>query len=163
MRPDTYSILAGFPGVGKSTLSTPSSDGTKLIPVDSDSSGFDKSQFPANYIRHIQEQVSYGRAVLVSTHAVVRQALIDARMRFLLVFPDRSLKEEYQARYLGRSGFNGGSNFAELIGKHWDTWIDECEAHAAAGFPVIRLQADQYLADVVEMYRGDVIQFVVRP
>ena len=44
-------VIAGFPGVGKSYLFKGNSEQY----ADSDSSTFDKSDFPANYMRHIAE------------------------------------------------------------------------------------------------------------
>ena len=67
-------VIAGFPGVGKSYLFKGNSEQY----ADSDSSTFDKSDFPANYMRHIAELLgSTDKTIFVSTHDTVRQALID--------------------------------------------------------------------------------------
>lgn len=77
-------VISGFPGVGKSTLFN-----TGLNCSDSDSSKFDKSLFPGNYISHIQKLLNSGELdfVFVSSHEIVRDALISAEIPFTLVYP----------------------------------------------------------------------------
>ena len=48
-------VICGFPGVGKSTLFKELEDSDYLV-LDSDSSTFDKTKFPENYIEHIKEK-----------------------------------------------------------------------------------------------------------
>lgn len=75
-------VYAGFPGVGKSKLTGDEPD----IYMDSDSSKFDKSDFPRNYIEHIREAIKT-HTILCSTHESVRTALIEAGIPFTLVYP----------------------------------------------------------------------------
>lgn len=75
-------VYAGFPGVGKSKLTGDEPD----IYMDSDSSKFDKSDFPRNYIEHIREAIKT-HTILCSTHEAVRTALIEAGIPFTLGLP----------------------------------------------------------------------------
>ena len=55
-------IISGFPGVGKSHLvNQAKKSGNELL--DSDSSTFDKKNFPENYIKHIKKNVNTGKSI----------------------------------------------------------------------------------------------------
>lgn len=116
-------IVCGFPGVGKSTMFNNPNGFTVR---DSDSSMFDKANFPENYIKHIkgliEEKIDY---IMVSSHEVVRNALLDNNIRFTLVYPDISLKKVYLQRYRNRGNLE---SFVSLLDKMWEEWIGQCEA-----------------------------------
>lgn len=82
-------IIAGFPGVGKSTLFN-----NGLNCTDSDSSKFPKDAFPRNYIEHIKSLLEKKEHdyIFVSTHETVRHALLAARLNFMLVYPSISFE-----------------------------------------------------------------------
>ena len=86
-------VYSAFPGVGKTTYFNK----TKLYVLDSDSSKFDKKKFPDNYIQHIERNIQDPNVdkILVSSHKDVRDALVARGINFVLVYPDRSLKDEY--------------------------------------------------------------------
>ena len=119
----TGKVICGFPGVGKSTLFKELKD-SKYKVLDSDSSTFDKKDFPANYIAHIKEKTKEGYTILASSHKEVRDALINEEMMFTLVYPDKSLKDEYLARYKERGS---PQSFIDLLDENWDTWIGQCD------------------------------------
>lgn len=116
-------LCAAFPGTGKTTMFNKYA-GTKKIILDSDSSQFNKDQFPQNYLQHIKENIGKADIICISSHKEVREALVANGLPFVLIYPHRSLKDEYIARYTDR----GNSHFfIELVEKNWDLWIDECE------------------------------------
>ena len=117
-------VLSGFPGVGKSYVYEKYKFNSDRIILDSDSSKFDKSKFPANYIEHIKENLDKVSIIMVSSHKEVRDALLDAGIDFIVVYPDKSLKEDYLKRYKERGNAQA---FIDLIDRMWDTWIDEIE------------------------------------
>lgn len=86
-------IISGFPGVGKSYFANSFNS-----VQDSDSSLFDKDDFPNNYISHIRRLNDGKRLILVSSYEVVRDVLVANDISFNLVYPDRSLKFEYLDR-----------------------------------------------------------------
>jgi hypothetical protein len=66
-------------------------------------------------------------------------------IKYDLVFPDRSIKDEFIQRYIDR----GNSDFfVKLLTEKWDDFIDSCENDRTIGRKY-RLQAGQYLADVL--------------
>ena len=82
-------LVSAFPGCGKSHLFK--NKGDKVI-LDSDSSTFDKSEFPKNYIKHIKENIGKADVILISSHDVVRDALLVNGIKFTLVYPRLMIK-----------------------------------------------------------------------
>lgn len=115
-------VICGFPGVGKTTLfQRLKAEGLPVL--DSDSSQFDKSQFPANYINHIKNAIASGHWVFCSTHKVVREALHAAGISYVLCYPiHKYLKEEYIQRYIDRGSPEA---FIKLMESKWDEFFDD--------------------------------------
>ena len=136
-------VVSAFPGCGKSHLFR--NKGEKKI-LDSDSSTFDKSQFPQNYIEHIKSNIDEVDIILVSSHKEVRDALVNEGIDFTLVYPRKDIKDEYIQRYIDRG--NDGK-FVELLKQNWDNWTDELENQE--GCEKIELESGQYLSNVIEL------------
>lgn len=136
-------IFSGFPGVGKSTLFKHFPDQV----ADSDSSTFDKSDFPANYIRHIQSVIEDGskEVLFVSSHKVVRDALTEAEIDFTLVYPSLECKEEYLRRYINRESPEA---FIKLLTTQFDNWVNECMEFEG---DKIELPSGKYIADLIDL------------
>ncbi len=142
-------IIAGYPGIGKSTIfeyhsiysekrtGTLKHHGHYLRILDSDSSLFrwkydingvkldEKNlEFPNNYINHIKENLYSQDIIFVSTHKVVRDALKDAGLEYIVAYPDKSLKKEYMNCYKFRGNDDAFINFQD---KMWDSFIDDIE------------------------------------
>jgi len=132
-------VISGFPGIGKSHFQS-----TRERVSDSDSSKFPKDNFPANYIEHIKVAINDNAFVMVSSHDVVRQALVDNNIPYMLVYPAKELKAEYMQRYTERGS---PQPFLDLMDKNWDSFVDGCKSQD--GCTHIELQAGQYLSDVV--------------
>lgn len=133
-------LLSAFPGTGKSYFYKNS----KKTVLDSDSSTFDKSKFPENYMKHIKGNKKKADYIMISSHKEVRDALVENDLDFTLVYPDISLKDEYLKRYKER-----GSNekFVELLSKNWENWIEELESQK--GCRKIVLKSGIYISDVL--------------
>jgi hypothetical protein len=65
-------IVSAFPGTGKTYCWV----NTDLDVIDSDFSTFAKSDFPNNYIKHIKSKIGTKDIILVSSHSIVREALV---------------------------------------------------------------------------------------
>lgn len=109
-------IISGFPGVGKSFL-------TKTITsvIDSDSSKFDKKDFPNNYVKNIKKHNKNGKIVLVSSHKEVRDILIKEGLLERIYYPKIELKEEYLLRYKERGS---PVEFINFMRKNWESFIN---------------------------------------
>ena len=138
-------LVAGFPGTGKTHYTnTESGYMPQGFATDSDSSKFDKSDFPQNYIEHIKEKISEGYArIFISSHKEVRDALVANGLEFTLVYPKKELKEEYLYRYKERGSPDG---FINLISNNWDLWLDELKNQE--GCKHIELESRQFIANV---------------
>ena len=95
-------VISGFPGVGKSYLF----NNTDLKVLDSDSSNFSwikdsegrntkerNPDFPQNYIDHIKKNIGKVDIILTSSHDVVRKALKESCIDYILVHPNIRAKE----------------------------------------------------------------------
>lgn len=125
-------VICGFPGIGKSTMFKNKGD-AKIL--DSDSSTFDKSEFPANYIKHIQEKTAEGYTILASSHDTVRKALVEAGIPFVLVYPRLECRDEYLRRYQKRGSPQA---FIDLLADNFNKWIDGCLQQKRCAHYVLR-------------------------
>lgn len=130
-------VICGFPGVGKSTLFA--NKGNQKI-VDSDSSTFDKADFPANYIAHIKQKLADGYTVLCSTHKDVRAALVAEGIDFILVYPLLECKDEYLRRYVKRGS---PASFVFMMDSKWEEFVNDCASQESCTH--VRLGHDQYM------------------
>lgn len=137
-------VICGFPGVGKSTYvkDFKKENGDKIL--DSDSSKFDKKDFPNNYIKHIKETIKEGKTILASSHDVVRNALIKEKIPFTLVYPDKKCKDEYLKRYEKRGS---PESFIKLLSDNWDNWIDQCDAIDSKIITKVKLNCKEFISD----------------
>lgn len=135
-------VISGFPGTGKSYYFTTQ---TKYSCLDSDSSKFDKSRFPQNYIDHIKENMGKVDIIFVSSHVEVRKALFDNSIEFTSVYPKHSLKREYLERYKKR---NNNSSFIGLLNNMWDNWMEDLYTQKYTS-KYIRLDSNEFMSDIV--------------
>jgi len=145
-------VISAFPGCGKSFIFKNNKDKNKVI-LDSDSSEFSwikkgerNPDFPNNYIEHIKENIGKADIIFVSSHKDVRNSLVDNNIKFTLVYPDESLKDEYIERYIQR---NNEDSFIELLKKMWETWMEELKGQT--GCKKIILKSGQFLKDVINI------------
>lgn len=147
-------VIAGFPGVGKSYLYNLRKD---LKILDSDSSkyswispGVRNSNFPDNYMIHIEENLGKADIILTSTHDVVRRALDQHKIKFYLVYPSSDLLNEYVERYKRRGN---DVAFITLMQDKWNIFIDECKNFKSSYCTKIELQKSQHLKDILHLIK----------
>lgn len=103
--------------------------------------------FPNNYIEYIKSFIGVADYIFVSTHEVVRNALKEAGIDFYIVYPDKSLKEEWVGRCFLRGS---GESFCKLIADNWDMWIDQIEKEIKEDHRKNhRLLHGEYMADAL--------------
>lgn len=136
-------VYSAFPGTGKTTYF----NNTYKNVLDSDSSKFDKADFPSNYIEHIKRNLEDDTVekIMVSSHKDVRDALVSDNIPFVLIYPEKDLKDEYLQRYKDRGNNDA---FVDLLDKNWDNWMDEMDNQDASY--KIRLKSGQYMSDVID-------------
>ena len=142
-------IICGFPGIGKSWIKFNSIlsclQGSVFSITDSDSSKWGKDRFPDNYINYISgnHKANPVNLLMLSTHKEVIKGLVEKGLNPTIVYPDRSLKDEYLDRYRNRSN---KAAFVEILNSKWDDFIDDIESFSC---PKIKLNTDEYLVDVL--------------
>ncbi|MEG2289571.1 MAG: hypothetical protein RSC24_06350 [Clostridium sp.] len=125
-------IISGFPGVGKSEYFKNQEYNDRTC-LDSDSSEFSwvkdefgnntkerNQDFPNNYIEHIKANIGKVDIIFVSSHDVVRDALKENNIKYVLVYPEMNSKEEYIKRYKQRGNNDG---FIDFITSNWENFI----------------------------------------
>lgn len=146
-------IICGFPGVGKTTAAN-----NKKNLLDAESSAFShifdpenfgerprNPHFPENYIDFIEENTGEYDLIFVSSHASVREALTARGIQYLIVAPEKELKNEYLIRYLKRGS---DIDFIELLNEKWDEFLTGIENDGA---PVIWLKEKETLSNLIAM------------
>ena len=142
-------VYSAFPGCGKTRATQWFVENDRFV-LDSDSSKFPKERFPDNYLDHIEAVRHSVMLVFVSSHEPVRKGLVDRGIPFVLVYPDKSLKDEYLKRYDRRGS---GQAFADLLDANWDDWIDQLVAQRDCEHLV--LGSAEYLLDAMMWKGGD--------
>ncbi len=145
-------VISGFPGVGKTHAFNHLYHKNDCVWIaDSDSSLFSWSSpgvwhpdFPNNYMDHIKDLIGMVDVIFVSSHKVIRDAMVAAGIDFELAYPDRSLKQEYLERYRARGS---AESFIQLIDNNWDNFLSELENQE--GCRHIVMSANKYLVDYV--------------
>lgn len=131
-------IISAFPGCGKSYYSNTSNKLEGLKVSDSDSSMFSwvldeegkstgvrNPEFPANYMAHIKQLIDDEYDIIfVSTHQEVRDALTEAGLKYILVYPLVDAKETFMGYYKQRKS---PDKFIELMDNKWDMFVGTCE------------------------------------
>lgn len=129
-------VISAFPACGKSYAYENLQDCFRGI-LDSDSSEFSwikdengnntserNPDFSNNYIEHIKDNLGKVEIIFVSSHDVVRNALKDNSIDYTLVYPDKSMKDEWLRRLKVRGN---NEKFISFIDSNFEKFIDEIE------------------------------------
>ena len=149
-------VISGFPGIGKSYAQQNFTKNKSGIFLDSDSSNFSwvintdgtkvrNSDFPKNYIEHIQENMNTADIICVSAHKPVLDALNEYKIPHVLVYPAYELKDEYLERYKKRGS---SAEFIKSMSENWQLYIRRMVNDICPN--KIQLSAGQYLKDVMD-------------
>ena len=153
-------IVCGFPGVGKSSAAQRCRDVADIEstefhwPTDWENINEpekmrveENPNWVSDYVNHIADMASqYGYSYcLVSCHDKVREEMDVRGIPYIVVVPNKDLKDEYLARYLKRGD---SFSFINQINTNWDDWLDEIDK---CGMPVIHLKAGQHISDILPL------------
>lgn len=152
MKTKIYSV---FPACGKTWLYEHQEDYNLKI-LDSDSSQFNwihvnglkerNPDFPANYIKHIKENIGKYDCIFVSSHASVREALDEEGIDFTIVYPEYSCKAEWVGRCFIREKNGESGCGAEAMYNNWEQWALECVQTGIEHNEIV-LQPREHLSD----------------
>lgn len=155
-------IISAFPTIGKTYAYNQMKDIKGLKVLDSDSSKFSwlydyspvtsdvivrqrNPEFPNNYIEHIKQNMD-AHYLFVSSHENVRQAMKEAGIPYVLVYPRRDMLPEI----IGRCYLRGNNEqFIKVLIENWDNWIDSCENDTGAIDKHI-LGNNEHLLDLID-------------
>lgn len=139
-------VICCFPGVGKTTLVNNLRQ-TSLNVTAMDSRAFNKVDFPHNYIADVTAKINDGALVFADSHEDILEGFRQQGIDFVLVYPERDLKEEYLERYRQR-----GSSpvFVRLMNDRWDNFIDVCAAYSGPHTTSSVLGKGGYLTDALK-------------
>jgi hypothetical protein len=151
-------IICAFPACGKSYFFK-NAENVGISCIDSDSSNFKwvygyynngttkikNPDFPNNYIKHIKDSIGKYDFIFVSTHKEVREALRKADLKYILVYPELDLLEEW----VGRCYLRGEDNKfpIDLLVKNWNDWILDMMSEVDVEY--YRLKHGQHLSDII--------------
>lgn len=151
---DTY-VISAFPGCGKTVAYFDLKDTIKV--KDSDSSTFDKSEFPENYIKSIKEDIGKYDIIFVSSHKEVRDALEKEKIPYILFFPSYSRRSEFMENYVRR---RTSPELIKKIDANFDKWIHDIEEEESDYCQRIRLgEPGQYITN--EQHFVDLINHII--
>jgi hypothetical protein len=119
-------IISAFPGMGKSYAFNALKDKIKIL--DSDSSKFNKDDFPSNYIKHIKDNIADNDIIFVSSHKEVRDALEIEGIDYDLFYPSKERRNEFLENYVSR---HSPSGLIQKIDNNWPEWIDEIDGEVS--------------------------------
>lgn len=128
-------IVAGFPGVGKSYIATRFPRAVRDLEssdyhwvVDEEGNKIENPEWPKNYIETIAALDRSGMYmnVMVSSHKMIREEMAKAGIKYTNVYPENTpeMKKLIIERYRSRGS---SLEFIELLDAHWDEYIAEME------------------------------------
>lgn len=150
-------VVCAFPGSGKSVFYQSYSvyeghvNGIRIL--DSDSSEFSwvldedgnktnqrNPKFPLNYIKHIKDNIDKQDIIFVSSHELVRNALHDANIKYINIYPKDNITnmKEWRNRFIQRGN---SQSFIDIVMTNWSNWIKDMENDI---FAICRVSLDAY-------------------
>lgn len=155
-------IIAGFPGIGKSylekkdsnVLDLESSDYHWIYDLSLNNQDREKRkgcsnkklnpQWPKNYMEDILSCYETGNYsyILVAAQLEIMELLTMAQVPFTVVVPTEECKEEYRKRYQER---HNPPSFISKVFSNWDCYMEEIKRYS----DVFYLQPGQHLSDVI--------------
>ena len=135
-------IICGFSCIGKSSIEK---FDKKFTYFDLDSTYFKKNEgWEEVYIECAKALALVYDYVFLTTYYSVMEKLNAKNIEWTLIYPQKTLKEEYRARAIKRLS---PQDFVQGFFERWDEHIKDCEKIKNAN--KIELKAGQYLSNVI--------------
>ena len=141
-------IISGFPGVGKSETAKKYKK-VQILDLDSSPfvwlpSGLKNPDFPINYMQAIKDNIGKYDVIFVSAYQIIRDALVNHKIPYLLIYPNKELKHIYIDKY-NKNGNSAQS--IEYINNNWEKLIGDIEHET---YPdKIKLPKNLYLVNIL--------------
>jgi len=123
-------VISAFPACGKTcyykkhdnVLDSDSSNFSWIKDINGNNTNVRNPNFPNNYIQHIKQNIGKVELIFVSSHQVVRDALRDNDIKYVLIYPDISMKDEWIDRFKNRGN---DDKFIKFIASNWNNFIKD--------------------------------------
>lgn len=102
-----------------------------------------RDEWPDNYIKAVINRYNENRYVVIPPIAPVLEALRNEHIPYILCYPERKAKDEYERRYKGRGNTK---NFLDIFIGYWNRFMDALESDP--GTHHIVMKSGEYLTDL---------------
>ena len=102
-----------------------------------------REDWPDNYIKAVINSYNESRYVVIPPIGSVLKALREEEIPYILCYPERDAKDEYERRYKERGNTE---EFLDIFIGHWDRFLDVMESDP--GKHHIVMKRGEYLADL---------------
>ena len=103
------------------------------------------SDFPSNYIEKIKQTIDSYTYLFISTDPIVLNELHSQGYKIVLIYPQKSLKNEYIDRYKRRGSHK---DFIETLDKFWYKWLSELSSQK--NYEEVILEGNMFLEDILK-------------
>lgn len=136
-----FNVISAFPGTSRNSISQINSK------LNESNTKFDLTSISDGYINYIKDIVARNETILVSSHKVVRDALVENGIEFILAYPSIDQKQEYIKRYRDRGSPEA---FIALVNTQWENWINECDAYPGAKVKLTKGYLSDIFSDLID-------------
>ena len=106
-----------------------------------------REEWPDNYCKAVINAYNEHKYVIIPPVGAVLAALRDEEIPYILCYPERSAKDEYEARYRKRGN---SESFLRVFIDHWDLFLDAMELDPGEDHVV--LKEGEYLLDYLSHF-----------
>ena len=106
-----------------------------------------RDEWPDNYVKAVINQYNENRYVIIPPVMSVLSALRDEEIPYILCYPERSAKNEYERRYKERGN---SEDFLDIFIGHWDRFLDQMKSDP--GKHHIIMKSNEYLTDLLPQF-----------
>ena len=106
-----------------------------------------RDEWPDNYVKAVINQYNENRYVIIPPVIPVLKALRNEEIPYILCYPERSAKDEYERRYKERGNTE---SFLDIFIGHWDRFLDQMESDPGKHHIIIK--SSEYLTDLLPRF-----------
>lgn len=141
----TATIIAGVEGVGKTTFAKKMGHKFKILDLNPEKFMGPGHKFPQDYIDAVLQKRDKYDYILIDAQPSVVNMLNKFDIKYYLVAPDKSLRDEYLQRLIDRGKTQ---SFVDKLRLKWDEYIEFFEENPTV-FKIFT-KGGEYLTDLME-------------